>query len=211
MLAAFKVLLYRYSGRRDLVVTSTAAARTKPEFERVIGQFYNHLYFRSTIDPQASFSKYVEQLDTIVMEGLANQDYPAPAVIATVDPEYLTDRNAIDQVGFHMLRPDNLDDRGFAEMLLDMDGSSLQFGSIEIRSLPLADESCTRDFYFYYIQHDGQIHMKLRYNADMFEPKTASRIADDYAATLGAVLADPDAIVDDLVASLSPEAVVSGE
>ena len=45
LLAAFKMLLSRYSGQEDIVVGSTIAGRNRPEIEGLIGFFINALAF----------------------------------------------------------------------------------------------------------------------------------------------------------------------
>ena len=46
LLAAFYVLLYRYSGQEDLVVGSPIANRNRPEVEGLIGFFVNTFVLR---------------------------------------------------------------------------------------------------------------------------------------------------------------------
>jgi non-ribosomal peptide synthetase component F len=200
MLAAFKVLIFKYSGRSDLLVTATVAGRTRPEFERIIGWFGNLVIFRSLIDPQASFRSLVDQLAVTVLEGLANQDCPAPQAFAAADPGYMTNRTALNQVGFCMTRPDNLDDRGFGLILLNSGDARMEFGGIEIESIPVEACAAPRDLTISVQEFDGRVYVSLDYNADAFDHSTAARIAADYEAMLRAALEAPDETIAALAA-----------
>ena len=49
LLAAFQVLLHRYSGQDDIAVGSPIAGRTRPELEGLIGFFVNTLVLRGDL------------------------------------------------------------------------------------------------------------------------------------------------------------------
>ncbi|MEJ7675714.1 MAG: condensation domain-containing protein [Chitinophagaceae bacterium] len=62
LLAAFKVLLYRYSGQQDICVGSPIANRTQHEVEGLIGFFVNTLALRSEINGEATFTELLQQV-----------------------------------------------------------------------------------------------------------------------------------------------------
>ncbi len=205
MLAAFNLLLFHYTGRTDLLVSGTAAARTRPELEQVIGSIYNFIFFRNRLAPTTSFRELVEQVAVTVADGLANQDYPAVAYLDQIDPGYLRERSVLDQVAFQMLRPENLDDRGFGSILLNEAGARMQFGSLEVETLGVEGRGCLRELTVYQIEHNDRIHLTIKYDADLFSAATALRILDDYQAVLRACVDRPEASLAALVASVAPQ------
>jgi hypothetical protein len=58
LLAAFNVLLSRYSAQRDICVGSTIANRTQAEVEKIIGFFVNTLALRSEVNKDISFTEF---------------------------------------------------------------------------------------------------------------------------------------------------------
>ena len=69
LLTAFKVLLFRYTGQRDLLVGTPIANRNRAEVEGLIGSFVNTLVLRTSIwrglppthlTPQATFLELLE-------------------------------------------------------------------------------------------------------------------------------------------------------
>ena len=55
LLAAFKILLARYSGQDDVVVGTPIAGRTRTELEGLIGCFLNTLVLRTDLSGQPTF------------------------------------------------------------------------------------------------------------------------------------------------------------
>jgi len=60
--AAFKTLLYRYTGQTDIVVGSTSAGRNYWETEPVIGPFINALPLRTSLAGDPSFCDLLKQV-----------------------------------------------------------------------------------------------------------------------------------------------------
>lgn len=203
LLAAFKLFLHQLTARADLLVTSTVAARTRPELERTIGSLRNYVVFRTELEPNWSLRRLVAEVADTVADGLANQDYPGFDLFDRVEPGYVEKRTALDQVGFYMLRPDNLDDRGFGELMLFQGGKRVTFGSIEIETLSIEEHGCYRELSIYELEHEGLVHLLIHYDADMFTAATAERLLQDYQATLRAALAKPDTTIAELAVAFA--------
>ena len=62
LLAAFKVLLYRYTGQTDFAVGSPIANRTRSELEGLIGFFVNTLVLRTDISGDPRFIDFLDKV-----------------------------------------------------------------------------------------------------------------------------------------------------
>ncbi len=62
LLAAFQVLLYRYTGQEDIVVGSPIANRRRPEIEGLIGFFVNTLVLRADLSGNPSFKELLSRV-----------------------------------------------------------------------------------------------------------------------------------------------------
>ncbi|WP_147333293.1 condensation domain-containing protein, partial [Archangium gephyra] len=76
LLAAFQLLLSRYSGQEDIAVGSPIAGRQQAELEGLIGFFVNTLVLRSRVDARASFRSLLSQVRSTTLDAFEHQDVP---------------------------------------------------------------------------------------------------------------------------------------
>ena len=76
LLSAFNILLYRYSGQKDICVGSPIAGRQQKEVEELIGFFINTLALRSEVNSDASFTELLQQVRATTLEAYEHQDVP---------------------------------------------------------------------------------------------------------------------------------------
>ncbi|MBF2047252.1 MAG: hypothetical protein IGS54_07795 [Elainella sp. C42_A2020_010] len=81
LLAAFQVLLYRYTGQEDVVIGTPASGRSQTEFAKTVGFFINMIALRSNLAGNPTFTELLTQVRQTVLEALAHQSYPAPVLI----------------------------------------------------------------------------------------------------------------------------------
>jgi amino acid adenylation domain-containing protein len=81
LLAAFQVLLHRYSGQHDISVGSPIANRTQHALEPMIGFFVNTLVMRNQIDSKQRFSDFLQQVRKTTLEAYQHQDAPFELVV----------------------------------------------------------------------------------------------------------------------------------
>lgn len=75
-LAAYYILLYRYTEQKDIVVGTPISGRYLPELENVIGMFVNTLPLRSKINVEKSFRQYISETKEMCLNAFENQEYP---------------------------------------------------------------------------------------------------------------------------------------
>lgn len=86
--AAFlSVLFHRYSGQETFGLGTTIANRTRPETERLIGNFGNNLFLRVAMAGELTFRELVEQLRETIAEARVHAECPLEALDEAV-PEF---------------------------------------------------------------------------------------------------------------------------
>ena len=98
LLAAFKVLLYRYSGQTDMIVGTPIANRPFQETEKLIGFFLNTLALRSALNPMQSFTTLLEQVKQTTLAAFEHQDVPFDQLIEQLKIDRDLSRHPLFQV-----------------------------------------------------------------------------------------------------------------
>ncbi|MGH9893434.1 MAG: condensation domain-containing protein, partial [bacterium] len=100
LLAAFQVLLCRYTGQEDIVVGTPIANRSRVEFEGLIGFFLNTLALRADLSGNPSFLELLARVREVAFEAYAHQELPFEKLVEELQPERSLSRNPLFQVLF---------------------------------------------------------------------------------------------------------------
>lgn len=100
LLAAFQVLLSRYSGQDDIVIGTPIANRTRVETEGLIGFFVNTLALRGNPAGNPSFRQHLRQVREEALGAYAHQDLPFEKLVEALQPERDLSRHPIFQAMF---------------------------------------------------------------------------------------------------------------
>ncbi|MCR8656495.1 non-ribosomal peptide synthetase/MFS transporter [Paenibacillus endoradicis] len=87
LLAAYKVLLASYNGKKEIVVGTPMANRGKQEIEKLAGFFANTVALRSAIDMGGTFSDFIAAVRDTVLEANDHQDLPFDRLVDEVNPD----------------------------------------------------------------------------------------------------------------------------
>ena len=174
MLAAFYVLLFRYTGQKHLVVGSYIANRNRREVEAMIGFFVNTLALRIDVDGDPTFSELLLRVRECAVGAYAHQDLPFPKLIEELHPERDLSRNPVFQVVFHL----------FNAPTLTMSGQDATGGTAAERQVSVFDLVAQ-----FFETSDGVVG-GFEYNTDLFLRSTIERMAGHYRVLLEGIAAD---------------------
>jgi len=100
LMAAFNVLLHRYTGAEDIVVGTPIAGRQQPETEELIGLFINTLALRTNVSSELSFTQLLDRVKQIALGAYAHPDLPFEQLVKEVQPDRATGQNPLFQTMF---------------------------------------------------------------------------------------------------------------
>ncbi|HEX5890495.1 MAG TPA: condensation domain-containing protein, partial [Pyrinomonadaceae bacterium] len=86
LLAAFKALLWRYTGQSDIVVGTPVANRNREELEGLIGFFVNTLALRTDVSGDATFLELLSRVRETALGAYAHQDLPFELLVEELQP-----------------------------------------------------------------------------------------------------------------------------
>ncbi|HEV2150062.1 MAG TPA: amino acid adenylation domain-containing protein [Longimicrobiaceae bacterium] len=176
-LAAFQVLLSRYSGSEDVMVGTPIAGRTRQEVEELIGLFMNTLVLRADLAGNPSFRELVRGVRESVLGAYEHQEVPFERVVAEVQPERSLSRSTLFQVMFQL---DNAE------------ASAPGTGGLAVRGVEVEREATKFDLTLVLYAHPRGITGALQYSTDLFGHGTARRMVQHLERVLEQVGDDPD-------------------
>src|SRR5262249_50142541 len=100
LLAAFQVLLHRYSGQDDIAVGTPIAGRNRAELEGLIGFFVNTLVVRGDLSGDPGFRETVRRTRRAAVEAFAHQDVPFEQLLTVIHRDRDPDRTPLFRVMF---------------------------------------------------------------------------------------------------------------
>jgi amino acid adenylation domain-containing protein len=184
MLAAFKVLLYRYSAQDDIVVGTDIANRNRSEVEPLIGFFANQLVLRTDLSGNPTFRELLRRVREVTLGAYAHQDMPFERLVEELHPERDLSRNPLFQVMF---------------IFQNNPMPALEIGNLAIEPIEMTEATTAFDLSLALGQVPrGGISGSVRYSTDLFDASTIERMIGHYKTLLRSVVADGDARLNSL-------------
>ncbi|RKG80214.1 amino acid adenylation domain-containing protein, partial [Corallococcus sp. CA049B] len=183
LLAAFQVLLSRYSAQDDISVGSPIAGRTQAETEGLIGFFVNTLVLRAHVDPRSTFRELLVQVRGTTLAAYDHQHLPFEKLVEAVQPTRDLSRNPLFQAMF---------------VLQNMPAEDLRLPGLSMRTLPLETRSAKFDLSLGLRESPTGITGTLEYATDLFDAATVQRMAGHFGVLLEAIASKPDTRLGDL-------------
>jgi amino acid adenylation domain-containing protein len=177
LLAAFQVLLSRYSGSEDIVVGSPSAGRTRKEVEETIGFFVNTLVLRTDLSGDPSFREVLRRAREVTLGAHEHQEVPFERLVAELQPERSLSHTPLVQVMFAL---QNAVDRGVA------------LPGLEVSEVGAELASAKFDLFLTARATGEGLRIGLTYGTDLFERGTVDRMLGHLARVLEQVAADAD-------------------
>ena len=183
LLAAFKVLLSRYTGQEDIVVGTPIAGRNRAEIEGLIGFFVNTLVLRTNLSGNPTFKELLSRVREVALGAYDHQDVPFEKLVEELQPQRDLSRTPLFQVFFNML---NLESHKPELYELTAEPLLFDIGSVKF-DLSLTMVEGTEGF-----------TASLQYNSDLFDDTTIDRMICHFQTMLQGIVANPGQWLSDL-------------
>jgi amino acid adenylation domain-containing protein len=179
LLAAFQVLLGRWSGQDDFAVGSPVANRTRPETEALIGYFVNMLALRADLSGNPTGREFLARVRETSLEAFQHQEIPLEVLIPALGPRRDAGRSPLFQVMF-VLQNNALPDVVPTELSLSPFEADQGTGTAKFDlALGFADSP------------DGFLG-SIEFNTDLFDAATIERFSRHYLKLLEDLVAHPE-------------------
>ncbi len=183
LIAAFYVLLYRYTNQEDINIGTPIANRNRAEIENLIGFFINTLVLRSQIDGNETVKNYLQQIKKIALEAYENQDIPFETIVEKLNIERDISRTALFQAMF---------------VLNNAPVAKLELENVIFEPLEIDTGTTKFDLVMSITETDNKLKGKFEYNTDLFESFTIKQLIRVYKNILRSFTEDSDATIDSI-------------
>jgi amino acid adenylation domain-containing protein len=177
LLAAFQVLLMRYSGQHDVAVGTPVAGRSRTELEGLIGYFVNTVVLRGDLSGEPSFIELLRRVRQTCLDAYAHQELPFDRLVAELGPQRNLGRNPLYQVSF---------------TLQNVAASALALGALRVQQLPVHNGTAKFDLSLSLTEEAPALAGMLEYRTDLFDASTVRRTVRHYRELLRAIAAAPE-------------------
>ncbi|OKH20890.1 non-ribosomal peptide synthetase [Hydrococcus rivularis NIES-593] len=183
LLAAFKVLLYRYTGQQDIAIGTPIANRNRTETEELIGFFVNTLVLRTNLQGNPSFRQLLKRVREVTLGAYAHQDLPFEQLVEEIKPERDLSHSSLFQVMF---------------ILQNAPMEALELPGLTLNTLPVESVTANFDLTLSMSESDRGLIGWLEYNTDLFDATTIARMLGHFQTLLESIVTNCDRTISDL-------------
>ena len=177
LLAAFQLLLCRWTGQEDIVIGVPVANRNRAELEELIGFFTNTLVMRTDLSSNPTFRELLQRVKEVALGAYAHQDLPFEKLVEELQPQRDLSHNPLFQVTFQLFSsPD----------------STVTATGADHEPLDVGTDSAMFDLVFNLFEGPAGIEVQVEFSLDLFDPETISGLTQRFRILLEGIIADPD-------------------
>ncbi|MFC5286508.1 amino acid adenylation domain-containing protein [Actinokineospora guangxiensis] len=176
LMAAFQVLLHRFSGQDDVVVGTVSANRSRPELAPMIGYLVNTLAIRGDLSGDPSFTELLRRTHTSVLGAYAHQDLPFAKLVEALRVHRDPSRHPVFQVGLQ---------------LVDAAAGEHEAAGVTVRPAAVAGTAAKFDLLLAAADRGAGISVVASYATALFDRSTVERLLGCLRVLLDGIAADP--------------------
>ncbi|WP_160712990.1 condensation domain-containing protein [Chitinophaga solisilvae] len=176
LLAAYNIMLHKYSGQEEIIVGSPIAGRSHSDLDNVIGMFVNTLVLRNRPAADKTFMQFLAEVKENSLNAYEHQDYPFARLVEKLNPVTEPSRNPLFDAVF---------------VLQNIDIPAMRLDNITVTPYPLNTATAQFDLTMEVNEKAGNWPVKLEYNTMLFEEESILLIKERFMALLQDILQHP--------------------
>jgi alpha-ketoglutarate-dependent taurine dioxygenase len=192
LLAAFQVLLHRWTGNEDVVVGTDVANRSREDIRAAIGLFVNQLVLRTNLSGRPTFRDVLRRVRSVTTDAFAHQRVPFDKLVETLGPKRDLAKNPLFQVMF---------------ILQTASAKSVKLHGMEVEPIDVPIETAPFDLTLAFAETRARtLRVDCRYKSELFDEATIMRLQRQLETLLRSATEAPDRRIDDLEILTADEA-----
>lgn len=175
LLAAFQLLLHRYSGQDDICVGSVISNRNRSELENLVGLFSNTLILRADLSNNPSFQELLARIKNVVLGAFANQDVPFEKLVEIFNTARDLSRQPLFQVMF---------------VYQEFSNDDFMIPDVTVHRMDIENRNSKFDLTLFIEEEIDKLKGCIEYNTNLFDAETIARYAENFVVLLENIVTD---------------------
>ncbi|MFD6855976.1 amino acid adenylation domain-containing protein [Rhodococcus sp. NPDC060090] len=190
--AALATLLHRHGAGRDIPIGTVVSGRGEPQLDDLVGMFVGTLVLRTDVNPDATFTEFLEQVRSRDVGAYMHPDAPFETLVEHLNPVRSAARHPLFQVSLSLNRPtvDAVDTAN------TVDTAALP--GVDVSVLPVDTRHTQLDLQITATPTGSGLDLEFFYSTDLYDEETIAAAADRYSAILCAAVTDPQVRLGDI-------------
>ncbi|WP_193200007.1 non-ribosomal peptide synthetase, partial [Nostoc sp. MG11] len=183
LLAAFDILLYRYSGQTDILVGTPIANRNRTEIEGLIGFFVNTLVLRTDLSGQPNFTQLLNRVREVALGAYAHQDLPFELLVEAIQPQRSLSHTTLFQVMF---------------ILQNAPATDIELPELTLSPMAVDNPTVNFDLTLNVTETETGLVGNWLYNTDLFDQEMIARLNHHFQNLLNGIVSNPEQVIEEL-------------
>ncbi|HYW08530.1 MAG TPA: AMP-binding protein, partial [Longimicrobium sp.] len=162
-LAAFQLMLARFTGQDDVVVGSPVAGRGQRETEELIGLFVNPLAMRTDLSGDPTFLALLARVRETTLGAYAHQNAPFERLVDALRVERRLNHSPVFQAQL---------------AYQNVPAAALELPGVTVEPIAAQVDASKLDLSLSVVEEGGVVRLRLRYDVELFEADTAGRMLE---------------------------------
>ncbi len=182
-LSAFYILLYKYTGQRNIIIGSPVSVREQPELKQMVGLFVNTIPLVGTVEPEMSYLDFLSDVKAKVLNGIGNGEVQFEDIVQASEVNTDPSRHPLFDVMFTM-------------QSLDMPG--MKFMDMDAEFQLVNNNSSKFDLMLELNESKGSYTIEFEYSPKLFKEDTINRFTRCLVNILTEISNAPDMKIKDI-------------
>ena len=183
LLAAFNILLGRYTAQADIIVGTPVAGRSFRTLENLVGYFLNSLVLRNDLGGNPSYTELLGRIRETTLDAFENQNLPFEKLVEELQPERSLSYTPLFQILF------NLQNR---------EQELVPFEGLEVDPVVVLPGTSKYDLHLLLEERSDGLGIWFEYDTELFDGETIERMATHFETLLGSIVAQPESPISQL-------------
>ncbi len=183
LLTILNVLLFKYTGQRDIIIGTPVAGRSHADLQDMVGMFVNMLPLRNHQNPGISYWELLKQVKTSTLEAFEHQDVPLEMLVKQLNLGGNLSRNPLFDICLNV--------QNYEQPIFEIKG-------LKIIHYPYETPTAKFDLLLWANSIGDEIHFMLEYSTELFKSSSAKAFSNHFIEIIRLVIENKDTRLRDM-------------